>query len=271
MPVTLPIDVVRGLREIDRDLARAIVRLFETAVGGADEPTAEVQLMGVGDRQLLIVVDASVIRTLPGVDIIPVEGRRAFLALAPGRRAADLELAVIDRLGEGELIDPKERRALERLRQQLRTWREDSTLRFHNRTIVVVEKRQRSSRAKPPTLSFNPAHDAALMPFARQRSLIVVNSKVIRKIPGVDILPLGNARGLLALAPGRVVSDLEVAIGDRAGRAIADRERRALNFLRSQLRSWRQQAGLALSARSILIVESLRAAGGDGSVAAAFS
>jgi hypothetical protein len=52
---------------------------------------------------------------------------------------SDLELAVTDRLDE-ETIDERERKALTRLRAQLRRWRRDRALRFHTRAIIEVER-----------------------------------------------------------------------------------------------------------------------------------
>ena len=139
--LTLPVDVVRGLRGIDRDLAHAIVRVFEGTANSADEtseyqqPAAE--LLKIADRRSLIVVNSVLIRRLPGVAIVPLDGTRAFLALEPGHGVSDLELAVIDRLDEAD--EARERQALEELRRQLKTWRRDPALRFHGRAIIVVE------------------------------------------------------------------------------------------------------------------------------------
>jgi hypothetical protein len=139
--LTLPIDVVRGLRRVDRDLARAIVRLFEGATNSGDEISEneqpDTELLQIADRRSLIVVKSAVIRSLPGVSIVPLDGTRAFLALEPGRGISDLELAVIDRLDDA--VQARERQALEQLREQLRTWRRDPSLQFHGRAIIVVE------------------------------------------------------------------------------------------------------------------------------------
>jgi hypothetical protein len=139
--LTLPVDVLRGLRRVDRDLARAIVRVFEGAANPADELAEDLQpdaeLVKIADRRSLIVVNSAVIRSLPGVSIVPLDGTRAFLALEPGRGVSDLELAVIDRLDDA--VQPRERQALEQLRRQLRAWRRDPALRFHGRAIIVVE------------------------------------------------------------------------------------------------------------------------------------
>ncbi len=79
------------------------------------------------------------IRNLPGVNIIPLGGNRAFLALDIDRGMSDLELAVSDRLGD-PAIDRRERRALAGLRAHLTTWRRDHELQFHTRAIIVVER-----------------------------------------------------------------------------------------------------------------------------------
>lgn len=139
--LTLPVDVVRGLRKIDRDLARAIVGVFEGAPNSADESSEDVQpdaeLLKIADRRSLIVVNSVIIRSLPGVAIVPLDETRAFLALEPGHGVSDLELTVIDRLDDA--VPPRERQALEQLRRQLRAWRRDPALRFHRRAIIVVE------------------------------------------------------------------------------------------------------------------------------------
>ena len=147
--LTLPVDVVRGLRRLDRDLARAVVRVFEGTPNSADEPSEDLQpdaeLLKIADRRSLIVVNSMVIRSLPGVALVPLDGTRAFLALDAGRGVSDLELAVIDRLDDA--VQARERQALEQLRRQLRTWRRDPALRFHGRAIIVVETLP-ASRAK---------------------------------------------------------------------------------------------------------------------------
>jgi hypothetical protein len=146
--LTLPEEVVSGLRKIHPDLAWAVVTLFEKQpLHGvpAPEPLANAELVTVGVRQSLIVVNRNTFKHLPGIDIIPLAGDRAFLALAPGRGMTDLELAVLDRIEDGT-ADQAERRALKELRAQLRRWRLDAGLRFHTRAIIVVERAPKPRR-----------------------------------------------------------------------------------------------------------------------------
>jgi hypothetical protein len=149
--LTLPDDVVRGLRKIDPDVGWAIVQLFEKSparAAGEPSPHPDVELVTIAERRSLIVVNRAVFRSLHGVSIVPLHGDRAFLALEGGRGLTDLELAVVDSLDD-PLLDPADRKALADLRAQLRAWRGDRSLRFHSRSIIVVERLSaRSRRAK---------------------------------------------------------------------------------------------------------------------------
>lgn len=145
LALTLPDEVVRGLRRIDPDVGWAIVTLFEkspTRTAGEASAHPNVELVTIADRRSLIVINRAVFRHLRGVNIVPLHGDRAFLALEAGRGMSDLELAVVDSL-EDPTVDARERKALQNLRRQLRAWRLDRSLRFHSRSIIVVEKAAR--------------------------------------------------------------------------------------------------------------------------------
>jgi len=149
--LTLPEDVIRGLRKVHSDVGWAIVALFEKSPARAAlerEALPDVELVTVADRRSLIVVNRGVFRHLSGVSIVPLHGDRAFLALEQGRGMTDLELAVIDSLDD-RTVEPRERKALQSLRTQLKKWRHDRTLRFHAKSIIVAERLSRSpSRSK---------------------------------------------------------------------------------------------------------------------------
>jgi len=142
--LTLPEDAVDRLRRVHRDLGWAIMKLLDDTPGSAsaraDDIQPDVELATVGDRRSLIVVNREVIRNLPGVNIIPLAGSRAFLALDIDRGISDLELAVIDRLADPRIERP-ERQAFVKLRAQLTAWRRNRELQFHTRAIIVVERR----------------------------------------------------------------------------------------------------------------------------------
>jgi hypothetical protein len=158
--VTLPDEIVLGLRRLDPDLAWAIVKIFEkqskSQKAGRPLPDAA-ELVAVGGGRSLIVVSRDVFQELPGVDLIPLDGQRAFLALQPGRGRADLELAVIDRL-DMAAVDHAERKALKRLQARLRQWRRDQNLRCETRAIIVIERRRRGG-TKNRAASRSPADE----------------------------------------------------------------------------------------------------------------
>jgi hypothetical protein len=68
--------------------------------------------------------------------------------------------------------------------------------------------------------------------------------------------PLGKDRAFLALAPGKSVSDLELAVIDRLSPATDTGERDALDHVRRQLRIWRQDTTFEFHTRAIIVVES---------------
>ena len=148
--LTLPDEVVRGLRKVDPDLGWAIVTLLEKSPSRSSAESGaqpDVELVTIADRRSLIVVNRAVITHLRGVSIVPLHGDRAFLALEAGRGMTDLELAVIDS-EDDPAVEPRERKALRQLRAQLRAWRHDRALRFHTRSIIVVEQLSPASRRR---------------------------------------------------------------------------------------------------------------------------
>jgi hypothetical protein len=138
--LTLPDEVIERLQESHSDLGWAIVKMVEQTRGHVTrQPSPDPQLLEVGAGASLIVVNPSLLQDVPAVKMVPLSDHEAFLALAPGRGMADLEIAVIDQLERLEPNTPQ-RRAAERLRNKLRAWRRDRRLTFESRSIVLVTK-----------------------------------------------------------------------------------------------------------------------------------
>jgi len=154
--ITLPEEVVRGLKRMHADLAWAIVQLFEKnerRTRRADAPPgvrADAELLDVAAQRSLIVVNRDVFKELPGISLMTLHDNRAFLALEPGQGVADLELAVIDRMSK-PTIGARERQALNDLRTHLRRWRRDPSLHCTTRSIIVVERDRRAPLRTRPT------------------------------------------------------------------------------------------------------------------------
>ena len=140
--VTLPEDVIATLRGIDPDLGRAIVAVANgtrhTASGAASPERLPVNIARIGRRQSLIVVDPRSIPTLPGCSLCQLSPDCAFIALQPGSRLADLEVAVIDQLAQPQ-ITAAERAGLLALRRALRKWRTDKRVTVSERAIVLLK------------------------------------------------------------------------------------------------------------------------------------
>jgi hypothetical protein len=138
--LTLPEEVIETLQASHSDLGWAIVKMVEQTRGRMTrQPSPDAQLLEVGAGASLIVVNPSLLQDVPAVRMVPLSDHEAFLALAPGRGIADLEIAIIDQLERLEPNTPQ-RRAAERLRNKLRAWRRDRRLSFESRSIVLVTK-----------------------------------------------------------------------------------------------------------------------------------
>lgn len=152
----MPDDTLQALNRVDPDTGWAIVKLLERTgrPGGERRKAADVGLVPIGGRRALIVVSRAVFKTLPGVNLIPLNDAHAFLALDAGRGMSDLELAVIDRLAD-RTLPAVEQQALASLREQLSSWRRDRHLTFRSCSIIVVERKPGALR-RPSTKPRSP-------------------------------------------------------------------------------------------------------------------
>ncbi len=151
LALTLPQDVVRGLKGIHPDPAWAIVSLFERSArrGSRGQPPVRrpIELAEVSARRALIVVDPRSFRSIQGVSVIPVATDRAFLAFDHGRGLPDLELAIVDRLDDPN-TSAAQRKELAVLRQHIREWRRSRRFRFSTRSIILVERNAEPDRRR---------------------------------------------------------------------------------------------------------------------------
>lgn len=154
LALTLPHDVVAGLRRIHPDPGWAIVSLYERLADKVPHPPPKagpgVELARLSPDSALIVVDPELIHSVPGVSVVPVAAGRAFLAFGEGRGLADLEVAVLDRLQAGQ-TSPAQRKELTTLHRQIRDWRRSRRLRFSTRSIIIVERPNPRRRRRRPS------------------------------------------------------------------------------------------------------------------------
>jgi hypothetical protein len=87
-------------------------------------------------------------------------------------------------------------------------------------------------------------------------AIIVVDSSVLRQLPGCSLLPVAPDRALLALEPGQGPAELELFVIDRlAAREVSPDERAALRTLRRVLRRWRRDQRVKVYPRSIVVLD----------------
>jgi hypothetical protein len=113
--------------------------------------------------------------------------------------------------------------------------------------VTLVEKARRPRGRRAPA-------SASLIEVGAGQSLIVVDPRVFRRLPGVQMVPLTDTQAFLAFAPGRGMTDLEQGVRDRLARLRPGPERTAFQRLRRQLGAWRRDRRLTFDNRSIIIV-----------------
>jgi hypothetical protein len=147
--LTLPDDVIQWLGTIHKDLAWAIVKLHERAAKARKSPQTKLaDLVQLPGQRALILVTPEPFRHVKDVSVIPLADGRGFLALAPGKGAADLELAVLDRL-DAPAIEAQERASLVKFRALLKQWRQEG-IDFESRSIIVARRDAARGRALSP-------------------------------------------------------------------------------------------------------------------------
>jgi hypothetical protein len=147
LSLTLPEDTVAWLRSRHQDVAWAIVQLCEQELRRAKKPLPRVDLLHLPNGQALILVEASLVRHLGNVQLLPLSDGRGLLTFADGQGPADMELELADRL-EQPGLSTSDIQEIGLLRTQLRDWRLQG-IRFERRSIVVASGVPRRPTARP--------------------------------------------------------------------------------------------------------------------------
>jgi len=104
--ITLPEDAIRRLKGVHTDLAWAIVRLLQKRPRRTlphQRSGGDSELVSVATGRSLIVVNRDVFKKLPGINMIPLHGDRAFLVLDRAAGVAEVELVVFDVVSNGSI------------------------------------------------------------------------------------------------------------------------------------------------------------------------
>jgi hypothetical protein len=120
------------------------------------------------------------------------------------------------------------------------------------RAIVTLAERRRRTRTRP----VGPAELAA---YGNHAVIIVNPAKALKRLPGVQLIPVGNGRALISLARPHSISELELAVRDAIEQgAVSVLERRTLEAIAVILRRARRSPGITLEERTIIVLETKR-------------
>ena len=120
------------------------------------------------------------------------------------------------------------------------------------RAIVTLTEHNGRPRAR----AVRPAEIAA---YGSHAVIIVNPANVLKRLPGVQLVPVGNGRALISLDHRNSISQLELDLRDSLERPHVNRyERETLETIANILRRTRRSRGISLEERTIIVLESKR-------------
>jgi hypothetical protein len=120
------------------------------------------------------------------------------------------------------------------------------------RAIVTIAERSTKSRVQ----TIGPAEIAH---YGNHAVIVVTPVKALRRLPGVQLVPIGNGRCLISLRASHSIPQLELDIRDVLARDNAKQaERETLEAVAEILRGARVSHSISLEQRTIIVLESKR-------------
>jgi hypothetical protein len=120
------------------------------------------------------------------------------------------------------------------------------------RAVVTLVERKSSARVKP-------VEPAEIARYGNRAVIVVTPVRALKRIVGVQLVPTGNGRALIALDHPHSIPQLELAVRDALERGtVSERERRTLKALADILRETRSSRTISLEERTIIVLESKR-------------
>lgn len=118
------------------------------------------------------------------------------------------------------------------------------------RAIVHLAARSGPERAA--------AREAELSRYGRRAVIVVNPSRTLRKIPGVELVPLPSGRALISLDPTLTPEAFELRLRDALDAGVPDADRAGVRDVVQVLADARRSGKVRLQARTILVLESVR-------------
>ncbi len=114
--------------------------------------------------------------------------------------------------------------------------------------IVNVVERKAHVRAAP-------IRPAEVTRYGNRAVILVTPGPILRRLRGVQLVPVGDGRALISLAPATSISSLELQLRDTLERLTPqNREREGLQSLADILRQSRGPRGFTSEARTIIVL-----------------
>jgi hypothetical protein len=121
------------------------------------------------------------------------------------------------------------------------------------RAIVTLVER-RGARARGRVVK-----PAEITSYGRHAVIIVTPVNALKRITGVQLVPIGNGRALISLERTHSVPEFELGVGDVLSRAdITEAERRTLGAIADILKQTRRSRRVLLEERTIIVFEMKR-------------
>lgn len=122
------------------------------------------------------------------------------------------------------------------------------------RAIVTLVERNGAARVK--AVAVEPAEIAH---YGSRGVIIVTPVRALKRIAGVQLVPTGSGRALIALDHPHSIPQLELGVRDALDQGdVSERERQTLKALADILRQTRSSRVISLEERTIIVLESRR-------------
>ncbi len=116
--------------------------------------------------------------------------------------------------------------------------------------VTLVERRRAAVRTVKP---------AEISSYGSHAVIIVTPVQALKRIGGVQLVPIGNGRALISLERAQSIPAFELDLVDALARgAVTERERQTLAAIVEILRQTRRSSKVILEARTIIVFQTKR-------------
>jgi hypothetical protein len=120
------------------------------------------------------------------------------------------------------------------------------------RAIVTLVERKGASRLAA-------VEPAEIAHYGSRAVIVVTPVRALKRIAGIQLVPTGNGRALIALDHPHSIAQLELGVRDALERGdLNELERQTLDGLADILRHTRSSRAISLQERTIIVIESKR-------------